>query len=71
MNTSQFLSMKIRDLESLEKNIELVDPKAVLKRGYSITRRNNKIVRSVKGLYEGEIIENEFVNGKVKSKIFK
>ena len=70
-NATQFLSMKNKDLENLAKNIELVNPKTVLKRGYSITRKNNKIIKSTKDLREGEIIESEFVNGKVKSKIFK
>jgi len=71
LNTTQYLSLKRKDLEGLARNIELVDPKTVLKRGYSITRMNNKIVKSAGDLHEGEIIESEFVNGKVKSKIFK
>jgi len=71
LNSSQFLSLKRMDLEGLAKNIDLVDPKTVLKRGYSITRRNNKIVKSAKDLHKGETIESEFKDGKVESKISK
>jgi exodeoxyribonuclease VII large subunit len=71
LNASQFLSMKRKDLESLARNIDLVDPKTVLKRGYSITRSGNKIVKSAQNLHEGAILETEFKDGKIKSKICK
>lgn len=45
------------------------NPGNVLKRGYSITRANNKIVRSVKALKRGRQLETQLADGKIKSKI--
>jgi exodeoxyribonuclease VII large subunit len=70
-NTAQYISQKWQDLNSLSKNVELVDPKRILKRGYSVTRRNNKIITSSHDLKEGEIMESEFHDGKIESKIIK
>jgi exodeoxyribonuclease VII large subunit len=71
LNSGQFVSLKRKDLDNLARNIELMDPKSVLKRGYSITRRRNKIIKSAEDLQDGEVIESEFINGKVKSKILR
>jgi len=70
-NTVQYISQKWQDLNSLSKNVELVDPKLILKRGYSITRSKNKIITSSHDLKEGEVMESEFHDGKIESKIIK
>ncbi|MFH0818743.1 MAG: exodeoxyribonuclease VII large subunit [Patescibacteria group bacterium] len=58
--------------EKITHNINLLksyNPVAVLNRGYSITRKNNKIIKNIKELSKNDIIETQFSNGQIKSKI--
>ena len=71
IQTSQFLVLQAKDLINLSKSIELADPKKILGRGYSLTRKDNRIVKSVHDLHSGDIIETEFVDGRKESRIFK
>ncbi len=54
-----------------ENTVRLLDPKNVLKRGYSLTLKNGWIVKSVKQLSPDDEIETRFADGKVKSIIVK
>lgn len=54
-----------------EKSIQLLDPKNILERGYTLTLRDGEIIKSKKMLKSGDEIETTFVDGKVKSKIEK
>lgn len=56
-------------LNEFELKIELLNPLNILKRGYSITRVNNHIIRSCKDIKENDTIDTEFSDGKIKSKI--
>jgi exodeoxyribonuclease VII large subunit len=47
----------------------MVSPKNVLKRGYTITVQNGKIVTSATSLVENECIETIFSDGKATSEI--
>lgn len=58
-------------LGHLEKNIEVMDPKNVLKRGYSITLHNGRAVRDVGALRAGDTISTEVFNGTIESTINK
>ena len=39
----------------------------ILKQGYTLTRKNGKVVRSGKGLQKGDIIQTRFIDGEVES----
>jgi exodeoxyribonuclease VII large subunit len=54
-----------------ENTARLVNPENILKRGYSITLIEGKIVKSVNQLNISEEIETRISDGKVKSKIVK
>ena len=54
-----------------ENTARLVDPVNVLKRGYSITLKEGKIVKSVNQLNINEEIETRVADGNVKSRIIK
>ncbi|MBN2746992.1 MAG: exodeoxyribonuclease VII large subunit [Bacteroidales bacterium] len=54
-----------------EEKITLLDPVEILKKGFSITRVNGKIVKGIKEIKEGDLIENQFSDGKTESKILK
>ncbi len=56
-------------LATFETKVKLLEPRNVLKRGYSITSHNGKVVKDAGALKAGEIIQTEFYNGKIESKI--
>lgn len=58
-------------LENIEKNIQIMDPINVLKRGFSITYSNGKAVKDVAQLEEGAAINTVLFNGTIESTITK
>ena len=58
-------------LENIEKNIQIMDPINVLKRGFSITYSNGKAVKDVSQLEEGAVINTLLFNGTIDSTITK
>jgi exodeoxyribonuclease VII large subunit len=54
-----------------ENAMRLLRPENVLKRGYTLTLKEGKIVKSVNDLAVGETIETRFADGKTESKITK
>ena len=49
--------------------IQAQDPELLLKRGYSITLKDGKSIRSASELKSGDIIETRFAEGSVKAKV--
>ena len=58
-------------LQMLAQRMKAQDPELLLKRGYSITLKDGKNVRSAGQLKEGDIIETRFADGAVKSEVSK
>ena len=56
-------------LQLLSQRIQAQDPELLLKRGYSITLKDGKSVRSASELKGGDIIETKFAEGSVKSEV--
>lgn len=54
-----------------ENTLRLISPANVLRRGYTITLREGKIIKSVENLGVGEQIETHFSDGKLESRIIK
>lgn len=54
-------------LDHIEINLKNLDPINILKRGYSITLHNGKVVKDINAVSEGEIIETKVYNGKIVS----
>jgi exodeoxyribonuclease VII large subunit len=54
-----------------ENTIRLLNPENVLKRGYTLTFKEGKIIKSAKQLTLNEEVEIKFSDGKVKSRIIK
>ncbi len=65
------LKRKQNGLKSVEEKVRLVDPKQVLKRGYSLTYKNGDLLKSTKEIQIGDEIETQFADGKTTSKITK
>ncbi|MCD4770006.1 MAG: exodeoxyribonuclease VII large subunit [Bacteroidales bacterium] len=57
-------------IERIGKLIHHLSPENVLKRGYSITLKNNKAVKGVKGINKGDRVTTLLYNGKLCSEIF-
>ena len=55
--------------KSLRKLLMSVSPQAVLRRGYSITRRNGKIIRSSKSVREHDILKTTLSDGEIESEV--
>ena len=53
----------------LEQRIRSQNPELLLKRGYSITLKNGKSIRSASLLTFGDVIVTRFAEGTVKSKV--
>ena len=56
-------------LQLLQQRIKAQDPELLLKRGYSITLKDGKSIRSASQLKAGDIIETRFAEGNVKSEV--
>ena len=58
-----------QQLQFLEEKIDILSPKNILKRGFSITRFKGKAIKSTELLNIGEQLETELYNGKISSVI--
>lgn len=67
--TNRYLEQKSEQLVWLKKNIDLVDPANVLKRGYSITLCNGKLLKDVPDLQPGDRIETQYEGGTIQSDV--
>jgi exodeoxyribonuclease VII large subunit len=62
-NASNFIVENKRFIELKEQYINLVSPENVLKRGYSLTLKNGKIVKRAAELTTGDNIIIKFADG--------
>ena len=56
-------------MEGFERTVRNLDPIHVLKRGFSITRKNGKAVKNLDDVKPGDALETEFPEGKVVSEV--
>ena len=56
-------------IDHLERQVQLLDPKRVLERGYSITFKDGKAVKDPENLQDGEEVETHIAKGSFKSRI--
>ena len=63
------ISQKVERLAANINVLESVSPLQILKRGYSYTTFNNKIVTDAKNLNVGDVIETSFNSGTVSAKV--
>ena len=56
-------------LDKIITSLELLNPLSVLKRGYTLTYKNDKVVRNIKDLKVDDIITIKFKEGIVKANI--
>ena len=68
-NPKELYSKKEFTLESLITKLELLNPMSVLKRGYSLTYKNNKILKSVKNVKVNDKLDIRLTDGMIKVNI--
>lgn len=56
-------------LENIETKLNLLNPENILKKGYSLTLVEGKIVKSIKSVKKGSIIDTKFSDGIIKSEV--
>lgn len=67
--SKQTIERETMRVASLNDKVQILSPKNTLKRGYSLTSKNGKIITDISNLEDGDIITTEFFNGKVYSQI--
>jgi exodeoxyribonuclease VII large subunit len=67
--TVQFLLKQQNALHQFQTKIELLHPENILKRGYSITMKNGKAIRSAEEVAEGDVITTKLFQGEIESKV--
>jgi len=65
--TKLYMQRCRQEVDNLAVRTSAADPRLILKRGYSITTMNGKIVRDAKNVSSGQEIETQLANGKIKS----
>ncbi|MDP4188428.1 MAG: exodeoxyribonuclease VII large subunit, partial [Bacteroidota bacterium] len=56
-------------LEMAEKTNNFLNPRNILKRGYSLTYCNGKLVKETEGLKNNDVIETHLYEGKITSTV--
>ncbi len=60
-----------KNLNLIQEKLRLVDPQNILKRGYSLTMINGRIVKSVQEVKKGDLLETRLSDGIIESKVEK
>ncbi len=71
IEATEQIRIENKNLESVQEKLRLVDPLNILKRGYSLTMMNGKIVKSVRQVFSGDVLETRLSDGKLESKVEK
>lgn len=69
IQATELIRFEKRNLNSIQEKLRLVDPQNILKRGYSLTMLNGKIVKSVNQLKDGELLVTRLSDGNVESTV--
>ncbi|MEE8328971.1 MAG: exodeoxyribonuclease VII large subunit [Thermodesulfovibrionia bacterium] len=69
MHSLKIIQTEQQRLQSRESNINHLNPYNVLKRGYSITYKNNKAIKSISEANIGDVLKTTLYNGELTSKV--
>ena len=58
-----------KEIKGVDRHLNALNPYAILKRGYSITLKKDKILTSVKNINAGDVISTIIRDGKINSKV--
>ena len=63
------LTAQTHKLELVDRTLAAADPTVILKRGYSLTRQNGRVVKGASALKKGDHLTTVFADGSVESEI--
>lgn len=63
------ITLRTHKLEIIDKTLAAADPVVILKRGYSLTRLNGRVVKEARELKKGDRLTTAFADGCVESEI--
>ncbi len=63
------LVRKNTNLDSFEKQVQLMSPMAILARGFAIARSNGKAIQSKNALHQGALIQIELIDGTAEAEV--
>lgn len=66
-NTHRLIQKEQHIVSAQEQYIHMVSPENILKRGYTLTLKDGKIIKSTRQLAENQLIETLFADGKIES----
>ncbi len=66
-NTGQFFKEQNNKLEIIEKHLQLSSPENILKKGYSLTMKDGKVIKQSNKVKSGDEITTFFADGKIDS----
>ena len=69
IRSTETIRTEKKNLNSIQEKLRLVDPQNILKRGYSLTMLNGKIVKSVNQIKKDDLLETRLSDGIVESKV--
>jgi exodeoxyribonuclease VII large subunit len=69
LKTENRLNLERREIQFFTKTIELVDPTRVLKRGYSITMKNGKLISAENPILAGDTIQTTTFDMQIESEV--
>ena len=64
-----FHTFSVYIINHIIEKLELINPLGVLKRGYSLTYKDDKIVNSVKQIKKDDILNIKLVDGNISTKV--
>lgn len=65
----QFIQEEKHRLKTKEQHIELISPENILRKGYTLTLKGNKIVKSATEVKSGDTLTNKFFDGEITSQV--
>ena len=68
-NINNYIQIKTNNYIRLLSKLEVLNPITTIKRGYTITRINDKSITSIKTIKKNDVIITELVDGKIKSEV--
>lgn len=68
-SVKQSFEREKHSLQLMQQRLNSLDPRLLLKRGYTITTCGGKLVRSIEGLAEGEVLTTQTEKGEIYSKV--
>ena len=67
--TRSSITKEVADLKNITTSIYYLDPQTILRRGYSITRFQGKVIKDISLLKSGDHIQTRILNGTIDSKV--